>query len=34
MPRIAPLDQKQASGETAEIFREIASAFGMGKSVV
>lgn len=29
MPRIAALDPKQASGETADIFREIASAFGM-----
>ncbi|MGB3097583.1 MAG: peroxidase-related enzyme [Candidatus Deferrimicrobiaceae bacterium] len=29
MPRLAPLDPKQASGETADIFREIASAFGM-----
>jgi len=29
MPRITPLDPKQASGETADIFREIASAFGM-----
>ena len=29
MPRIVPLDPKQATGETADIFREIASAFGM-----
>lgn len=29
MPRIAPVDPKQAAGETAEIFREIASAFGL-----
>lgn len=29
MPRIAPLDPKQARGETADIFREIASVFGM-----
>jgi uncharacterized peroxidase-related enzyme len=29
MPRIAPLDPQHASGETADIFREIASAFGM-----
>lgn len=29
MPRIVPLDPKQATGETAGIFREIASAFGM-----
>ncbi len=29
MPRIIPLDPKQASGETADIFREITSAFGM-----
>jgi uncharacterized peroxidase-related enzyme len=29
MPRIVPLDPQQASGETADIFREIASVFGM-----
>lgn len=29
MPRIVPLDPNQVSGETADIFREIASAFGM-----
>ncbi len=29
MSRIVPLDPRQASGETADIFREIASAFGM-----
>jgi uncharacterized peroxidase-related enzyme len=29
MPRIVPLDPKLASGETADIFREIAAAFGM-----
>lgn len=29
MSHIAPLDPGQASGETADIFREIASAFGM-----
>lgn len=29
MPRIAPLDPQHASGETAEIFREIKAAFGM-----
>ncbi|HAM33116.1 MAG TPA: peroxidase [Deltaproteobacteria bacterium] len=29
MPRIVPLDPKQAIGETADSFREIASAFGM-----
>lgn len=29
MPRLAPMDPKQASGETADIFQEIASAFGM-----
>ncbi len=29
MSRIVPLEPRQASGETADIFREIASAFGM-----
>jgi uncharacterized peroxidase-related enzyme len=29
MPRIVPIDPDQATGETADIFREIASAFGM-----
>jgi len=29
MPRIAPLDPERASGETADIFREIKAAFGM-----
>lgn len=29
MPHIAPIDPAQAAGETADIFREIASAFGM-----
>ncbi|MGA6994113.1 MAG: peroxidase-related enzyme [Candidatus Deferrimicrobiaceae bacterium] len=29
MTRISPLDPKQATGETAEIFKEIQSAFGM-----
>jgi uncharacterized peroxidase-related enzyme len=29
MPRIAPLDPEHASGETADIFREIKAAFGM-----
>jgi uncharacterized peroxidase-related enzyme len=28
MSRIVPVDPRQASGETADIFREIASAFG------
>ncbi len=29
MPRIDPVDPRHASGETADIFREISSAFGM-----
>lgn len=29
MPRIAPLDPQQSNGETADIFREIMTAFGM-----
>lgn len=33
MRRIVPLDPQQAGGETAEIFREIKSAFGMVPSL-